>query len=120
MKKIIIYFIIAVFMFSGISFAGQKGKRDQGRKQQNQHYKQKNKHRQPRHYGEGYRYQYHGKRKHHPRHYRGHWRSWRAWEDYHRHNRHRYKSHRYYRDKGGSLYFEFETEEGRFAFSIGR
>lgn len=116
MKKVIVYLIVLVFMLTGTSIAGQ-GNRDRGNKH---HQRYEHKRTPPRHYGEGYRYQYRGHRKHHPPHYRGHWRSWRAWEDYYHHHRHTYKRHRYYRDNSGSLYFEFETEEGRFAFSIGR
>ena len=93
----------------------QKGRKNKDRG--NKHYQKDDR---PRHYGQGYRHKYHGKRHHRPRgHYRGHWRSWREWEDYRRHHRREYKRHRYYRE-GGSLYFEFETEDGRFVFSIGR
>jgi len=124
MKKVIIYLIAAVFMFVGISFADGGG----GGKQSNQGQKYKAQKyiaprlgdKPPQYHGQGYRYQYYGHRQNHPQHYRGHWRSWQAWEDYHRHNRHMYRNERYYRDSQGSLYFEFETKDGRFAFSIGR
>ena len=118
MKKIIIYTIISIFMFTGLAFSGQRGDRHQNNKQQyrqkrdyKNHYKRPNNH--------GYRYKYHGQRQYHPKHYRGHWRSWKSWNDHYRYNRKIYRHGRYYRNHG-SLYFEFETDEGMFAFSIGR
>jgi len=95
--------------------AGQKDKRNKNR--------QKNEYRQnqrpPKYHGQGYRYNHHGRRHYHPKNYRGHWRSWREWNDHRRHNRRPYKEGRYYR-QNGSLYFEFENEDGRFVFSIGQ
>ena len=117
MKKIIIYLIAAVFMFVGISFADGGDK--QGRFGQ-KYVAPRLGDKPPQYHGQGYRYQYYEPRQNPPQHYRGHWRSWQEWEDYHKHNRHMYQSERYYRDSQGRLYFEFETKQGRFAFSIGR
>ena len=121
MKKWFIGFLILIFTLS-FSMVASAGQRDKGRKKQPQkrerQYKDDHRH-QPRYYGQGYRYNHHGRRHYKPKQYRGHWRSWREWNDHRRHNNRPYREGRYYR-QNGSLYFEFETEDGRFVFSIGR
>ena len=126
MKKLLVYFMIFLFTItSGVAIAGQgnRGKYDRGtqfeRDQRDAREYRKQHPRKDHHQWRGYRDRYHGHRQYHPKHYRGHWQSWHDWERYYHKHRHEYKHHRYYR-QGGSLYFEFETEEGRFAFSIGR
>jgi len=128
MKKLIICLIVFLFtLSSGISIAGQ-GNKQRGNHDQEQRQVQKYKKQHPQkyqrdrghHYGHGYRDRYYGHRPQPPKHYRGHWRSWDDWDRYYRSHRHEYRHPRYYRDSRGSLYFEFETDEGRFAFSIGR
>ena len=127
-KKIIISIVVVLFMLTGVSFADQHINRDRnqymGHKEWKAQQKQKrrdyrNKERGLDHYGQGYRYQHRGHRQHRPNHYRGHWRSWREWDSHRRHNRHMYNRGHYYRH-GGSLYFQFNTPDGTFAFSIGR
>jgi len=130
MKKIVIYIVSVIFMFSGLAIAGQKqkGNHDNNRRgyeqeQRDVHqYRKKQGYKKNRgnHYGHGYRDRYYGHRPQPPKHYHGHWRSWDDWDRYYRSHRHEYRNQRYYRDSRGSLYFEFETDEGRFAFSIGR
>jgi hypothetical protein len=138
MKKIAIYIIAIIFMFSGITIADQRGNRDNNQRGWNkkkqrttQHYKRsqrstrqyKRSHTYKRnrsHYGHGYRDRHYGHRSYIPRHYRGHWRSWDTWYLYYLLNQHEWRSHRYYRDSNGSLYFEFQDNTGTFAFSIGR
>ncbi len=123
-KKIIISMTIVLFMFvgvsPGISFADQHMSHKQWKAQQKQtHRDYRNRQRGLNHYGQGYRYQYRGHRQHRPKHYRGHWRSWQEWNSHRSHNPHVYKRGHYYRH-GGSLYFQFNTPDGIFAFSIGR
>jgi len=136
MKKTIIYLTVLVFMFVGISFAGQRSNRDQKQYQQKQQrhntyqkpYRKRPRHKvyqkrrhNPQSYGHGYRNHYYGKKRHYqPRHYRGHWRSWDSWHNYYRNHRHEYRNGRYYKDNRGHLYFLFESREGTFGFSIGR
>lgn len=125
MKKLLIYLIIVLFTISsGAVIAGPKRKGDRGptafeRDQQAAHEYRRQHPQQNRHHGHGYQKRYNGHREYHPRGYRGHWRSWDDWHHYYESHRHEYRNHRYYRHNG-SLYFEFETDEGRFAFSIGR
>ena len=140
MKKIAIYIIAIIFMFSGITIAGQRGNRDNNQRGWNkkkqrttQQYKrpqrstrqykkpQTYKYKRNRsHYGHGYRDRHYGHRSYTPRNYRGHWRSWDNWYLYYLLHQHEWRSHRYYRDSNGSLYFEFQDDTGTFAFSIGR
>ena len=122
-KKIIISIVVVLFMFTGISFADQNNQY-MGHKQWKAQQKQKrreyrNKERGLDHYGQGYRYQYHGHRHWRPRHYRGHWRSWQEWNSHRSYSPHVYRHGHYYRH-GGSLYFQFATPDGTFVFSIGR
>ena len=108
--------MLAIFLSLSFSITADAGqKRDKRDKRQKQGYYQK----QPRYYGQGYRYKHHDRRHYRPKHYRGHWRSWREWEDHRRHNNRNYRKGRYYRHNN-SLYFEFENEDGRFSFSIGK
>jgi len=119
MKKLL---ILAFALLISVSFimpvnAGQKQRQKQNKQQQKQQRYQKNK--QPRYYGQGYRYNHHGTRDYRPKHYRGHWRSWNEWESHRKYNRQPYRNGRYYRENN-NLYFEFENEDGRFVFSIGK
>ena len=117
MRKII-GLILALFLTLSFSMplnAGQQNKRN--KPQQREKYQQNQ--RPPKYYGQGYRYNHYDQRHYRPNHYRGHWRSWREWDDHRRHNSHSYKNGRYYRENN-NLYFEFETEDGRFVFSIGK
>jgi hypothetical protein len=129
MKKLIVALVALIFLM--FSFGGAMAKNNKSRSDnQGQRYRQeqqrdnrgvKSKQRHQRNYrDDGYRYRYKGHRRHNPRHsYRGHWRSWRQWDNHRHYNHNSYEKGRYYRE-GGSLYFEFETDEGRFVFSIGR
>jgi len=125
MKKYLIWLLVLLvsISFSTVSFAGKRGggpkKNDEYYRKDGNLYKKNRTQKSPQYYGHGYRHRYYGKRHYHPRHYRGHWRSWRAWEDYRRHHHREYRRGHYYR-KNNQLYFEFETDEGRFVFSIGR
>lgn len=116
MKKFII-FIVALITLTWTVPVIAKDKRDRGPKRDNRRYEQRDRH----HRGDGYRYRYYGHRKQHKHrgHYRGHWKSWRRWEEHRRDHRRDYRESRYYR-RDGQLYFEFENEDGRFVFSIGR
>lgn len=120
-KKVIISMVVVLFMFTGVSFADQHMSHGQWKKQQKQQHRQylERQRHGPDHYGQGYRYQYRGQRHWRPRHYRGHWRSWQEWNSHRSHNPHVYNHGHYYRH-GGSLYFQFRTPDGIFAFSIGR
>jgi len=158
MKKIIVYIIAIVFMFSAITIAGQRGNRDNDKRgwnkkkqrttqqykkrqrntrrykkpqrntrrykkpQNTRTYRKKQTYKRGRsHYGNGYRDRYRGhNRSHTPRNYQGHWSSWSNWYIYYLLHHNEYRSHRYYRDSNGSLYFEFQDNTGTFAFSIGR
>jgi len=122
MKKYFVWIFILFFSFAFNIIPADAGQRDKRQKKQGQKYEQRDKRRDqkhPRYYGQGYRYNHHGRRHYRPKHYRGHWRSWRSWDDHRRHNHRDYRDGRYYR-QDGSLYFEFENEDGRFVFSIGR
>ena len=128
MKKLIIYCVIAIFTFGGLAIAGQKHHRrhdqytyEQEERAVRQWKKNHPEYRHPSRYHKwkGYKDRYRGHRRYHPEHYRGHWESWNNWEDYYRQHRHKYRNHRYFRNDG-SLYFQFQTDEGTFVFSIGR
>jgi len=122
MKKYLVWLLVLIFTFSfsGIASAGKKDKgRKQGKNYERQYKNERRDKRAPKYYGQGYRYNHHGRRHYRPNHYRGHWRSWRQFDDHRRHNHRDYRKGRYYR-QNGSLYFEFENEDGRFVFSIGR
>ena len=110
MRKLIISMLVLLFTlsFSLTALA------DRGRGNAYGHMKQA-----PGYYGQGYRYKYFGHRPYHPKNYRGHWMSWREWHDHYDHHRNWYRGGRYYHE-GNQLYFEFENEDGRFVFSIGR
>jgi hypothetical protein len=120
MKKILVYLMVAVFLSTGVSFADRgKGKDYRQERVYKKVYKKKVIHEH--HYYHdyrGYAPKYRGYRYYNPRNYRGHWKSWQAWERYKRSKRH-YRDGRYYRSNG-QLYFEFQTDDGAFAFSIGR
>jgi len=132
MKKIVIYCLVAIFMFSGIAIAGQKHHKGHDRytyeqeeravrewKKNHPEFKHDRKHPSRYHKWKGYKDRYRGHRKHHPEHYRGHWESWNEWEHYYKQHRNEFRWHRYYREDG-SLYFRFNTDNGTFVFSIGR
>lgn len=128
MKKVLIYCITLVFLLTGLGFAGQKGNQGNQKQKYDNRYEndQRDVHRYKQKYSKkdnhkykGYRDRYYDHRKYHPNHYKGHWRSWNDWERYHKEHRRSYKQQRYYRNND-QLYFEFETDEGRFVFSIGR
>ena len=117
MKKLLIL-VLAIFLSLSFTMpvsADRRGKQ----KRNSQGTYQKQERRPNNHYRSGYRYRHHGHRRYHPNHYRGHWRSWNQWDRHRRHNHQNYRHGRYYR-KNNNLYFEFETDEGRFVFSIGR
>lgn len=122
MKKLLIGFLVLIFTLS-FTMVTSAGQRDKDRKQQPQQrerqYKNDDRRQHPRYYGQGYRYHHHDRRNYRPNHYRGHWRSWREWNDHRRHNHNWYRNGKYYRENN-KLYFEFENEDGRFVFSIGR
>jgi hypothetical protein len=111
--------IVLLFMFTGISFADRDMSHKQWQKQEKQKHRQYLRRQGPNHYGQGFRYQYHGQRHWRPRHYRGHWRSWQEWNSHRSYSPHIYNRGHYYRH-GGNLYFEFRTGDGTFVFSIGR
>ena len=116
MKKVFL-FLSVIFISLTLSAPVLAG---QGNRQRNQRYQDnRGMHQGPMHYGQGYRFNHYGHRNYHPRNYRGHWNSWYEWDDHYRHHRNWYHDGRYYRENG-FLYFEFENEDGRFVFSIGR
>ncbi len=126
MKKVVIYLVALMFLFTGMSFAGQNDRRKNDQKgyyQEQQdvqrYHKKHKKHRKDRHEYRGYRDKYYGQRHHPPKRYRGHWRSWDQFDRYRRDHRSEYRHGRYYQNNG-HLYFRFQTDEGTFSFSIGR
>ncbi len=112
MKKLVIFIVVLITLCWTVPVIA-KDKRNRVPKRDNR-YEQRDHH-------DGYRYRYYGgkRKQRHRGHYRGHWRSYNHFEK-HRMYRHRdYRRGRYYK-RDNQLYFEFENEDGRFVFSIGR
>jgi len=123
MKKLVILLVVLITLAFTVPVTA-KDKRNKGPQRDRGRYEQNDRGHGSMHRGDGYRYKYYGHRQHHDqgRHrgnYRGHWRSWDSWKDHHRDHRRDYREGRYYRENG-QLYFEFENDDGRFVFSIGR
>jgi hypothetical protein len=116
MKKLIILITILITLAFSMPAVAGKDKRNKRYKKNNKQYEQQYNRGGDRH---GYRYKHHGQRRHHPKQYRGHWRSWDSWREHRHNNNNMYREGRYYK-RNNQLYFEFENGDGRFVFSIGR
>lgn len=117
MKKIILLVIALVFLTSGLSFAGQRDKKQEKRGYNKEQRYPKN---HPRYRPRGYAY---GHYKHRDRYrgyrYNGHY-MWHEWNKERQHHRDRYRDGRYHHDDNGYLMFSYCNKENgeKVCFSI--